>query len=149
MILAYNLQFFADGQGGEKTEEATSKKLSDARKEGQVAKSREIANGFCLLAVFLVLRLWAGNMGTQFMGVFQSIYGRIPEAVTFWHGEMPEQNMIAIFRQMMVDVVIIMLPVLLIGLAISFLSDVVQVGWKPTGKPLTPSRSPAWHAPNR
>ena len=46
MSLEYNLQFFAaEGQGGEKTEPATEKKLTDARKEGQVAKSREIANG--------------------------------------------------------------------------------------------------------
>ena len=51
MILEYNLQFFAaEGQGGEKTEPATEKKLTDARKEGQVAKSREIANGQGLLA---------------------------------------------------------------------------------------------------
>ena len=36
----YNLQFFAkDGPGGEKTEDATSKKLSDARKDGKVAKN--------------------------------------------------------------------------------------------------------------
>ena len=45
MLLQYNLQFFAkDGPGGEKTEEPTSKKLEDARKEGQVAKSKEIGN---------------------------------------------------------------------------------------------------------
>ena len=56
MSLEYNLQFFAaEGQGGEKTEPATEKKLTDARKEGQVAKSREVANGLGLLAVFLVL----------------------------------------------------------------------------------------------
>ena len=45
MILEYNLQFFAkEGPGGEKTEDPTAKKLEDARKEGQVAKSKEIAN---------------------------------------------------------------------------------------------------------
>ena len=39
-MLLYDLQFFAkDGPGGEKTEPATDKKLRDARKEGQVAKS--------------------------------------------------------------------------------------------------------------
>ena len=38
--LEYDLQFFAkDGPGGEKTEVPTAKKLNDARKEGQVAKS--------------------------------------------------------------------------------------------------------------
>ena len=40
MILEYNLQWFAkDGEGGEKTEPATAKKLNDAREEGKVAKS--------------------------------------------------------------------------------------------------------------
>ena len=38
--LSYKLQFFADGP--EKTEEPTAKKLRDARKEGQVAKSMEL-----------------------------------------------------------------------------------------------------------
>ena len=56
MILQYNLQFFAkDGPGGEKTEEPTSKKLEDARKEGQVAKSKELTSAFELMAVFALL----------------------------------------------------------------------------------------------
>ena len=39
-MIPYHLQWFAkDGPGGEKTEEPTSKKLNDARKEGKVAKS--------------------------------------------------------------------------------------------------------------
>ena len=38
-MLKYELQFFAkEGEGGEKTEDATPKKLEDARKEGQVAE---------------------------------------------------------------------------------------------------------------
>mgnify|MGYP002224276737 CR=1 FL=1 len=66
VILEYDLQFFAaEGQGGEKTEPATEKKLSDARKEGQVAKSREIANGLGLLTVFLVLKIWVGHIGVS------------------------------------------------------------------------------------
>ena len=44
LIIAYNLQFFAkEGPGGEKTEEPTVKRLSDARKKGLVAKSKEIS----------------------------------------------------------------------------------------------------------
>ena len=80
MVLEYRLQFFAEGEGGEKTEEPTAKKLSDARKEGQVAKSKEIANCTGLLAVFLVLRFAAGWMGKNFLQTFlQFIIGfRIP-----------------------------------------------------------------------
>ena len=68
MILELNLQFFAkEGPGGEKTEDATPKKLQDARKEGQVAKSREIANGFGLLSLFLLLKLLLGYIGVSFL----------------------------------------------------------------------------------
>ena len=142
MSLEYNLQFFAaEGQGGEKTEPATEKKLSDARKEGQVAKSREIANGLGLLAVFLVLKFWVGHMGYQLMNVFSVVYNRIPDAVTFWRGDMPQQDTAIIFRNMLLQALIVMAPLLLIGFAIAFISDVAQVGWKPTGKPLQPKLS--------
>ncbi len=141
MILEYNLQFFAEGQGGEKTEPATEKKLSDARKEGQVAKSREIANGLGILAGFLVLKFWVGIMGNQFLSVFSAIYNRIPDTVTFWHGFMPEQGVRIVFRQMILECVVIMAPLLLIGLLIAFVSDVAQVGWRPTGKPIKPKFS--------
>lgn len=53
LILRLNLQFFAkDGPGGEKTEPATSKKLNDVRKEGQVAKSKEIITAISLMSLF-------------------------------------------------------------------------------------------------
>ena len=56
-MLGYNLQFFAkDGEGGEKTEEATPKKLEDARKEGQVAKSQDLAVAILLIILFTSLR---------------------------------------------------------------------------------------------
>ena len=62
ILFPYDLQFFAkEGPGGEKTEEPTGKKLSDARKEGSVAKSKEVANGLGLLALFLVLKIWIGR----------------------------------------------------------------------------------------
>ena len=138
-MIEYNLQFFAkEGQGGEKTEPATQKKLEDARKEGQVAKSREIANGLGLLALFLVLRFWVGNMGSQMMALFPEVYNMIPEATTFWRGMMPEIDIVLVYRQMMLQLVIIIAPVLLVGLLVAFVCDVAQVKWQPTLKPLMP-----------
>ena len=47
MQLPYQLQWFAkDGPGGEKTEEPTSKRLTDARNDGKVAKSKELSGAF-------------------------------------------------------------------------------------------------------
>ena len=72
--LKYDLQFFAkDGPGGEKTEEPTSKKLDDARKEGQVAKSKEIGNAFSLLALFIGMQNYLVNIGTRIIEIFSAI----------------------------------------------------------------------------
>ncbi len=141
-MIRYNLQFFAkQGMGGEKTEPATQKKLNDARKEGQVAKSKEIANGFGLLSLFLVLKFWVGHMGIQLMEVFKNIYGKIPEMIVFPDGTMPQRDTAILFRNMLTEILVIIAPILLIGVTVAFVCDIVQVKWKPTTKPLKPKLS--------
>ncbi len=141
-MLPYNLQFFADdGQGGEKTEPATQKKLEDARKEGQVAKSREIGNGMGLLALFLVLKFWVGNMGTQFLELFSTLYNKIPDITKLIGNPVPENDFNVIYIDSMILIIKIVLPVFLVGFIIAFACDYVQVKWKPTAKPLQPKFS--------
>ena len=78
--IQYDLQFFAkDGPGGEKTEPATSKKLSDARGEGQVCRSRELDQAIMLVGLFLTLKMTAASMGLTFLEVFSVVYNKIPE----------------------------------------------------------------------
>ena len=140
--LKYDLQFFAkDGPGGEKTEEPTSKKLDDARKEGQVAKSKEIGNAFSLLALFLVMKLYLGTMGTRFIEVFSAVYQQIPDVSKMYNGGLPVASLHVLIRGMMFQILVIMAPVLLIGVAIAIICDVAQVKWKPTTKPLQPKFS--------
>ena len=142
LILPLNLQFFApDGPGGEKTEEPTAKKLEDARKEGQVAKSREIANGLGILALFLVLQFWVGNMGKNFMELFETIYGEMPDTVALIGGSVPATAMSRLFQHALILVIKIVLPIFLVGFIVAFISDYIQVKWKPTAKPLKPKFS--------
>ncbi len=142
MILELNLQFFAaEGPGGEKTEPATEKKLSDARKEGQVAKSREIANGFGLLSLFLIIKFYSGVMGSSFLDVFRLFYNAIPDALIYEDGYMPGHNMLILFREMLLRVLIILLPIFAIAFFVAFVSDLVQVKWQVTAKPLMPKFS--------
>ncbi|MBP3475554.1 MAG: flagellar biosynthesis protein FlhB [Lachnospiraceae bacterium] len=141
-MLEYNLQFFAkDGPGGEKTEEPTSKKLEDARKEGQVAKSKEVTSAFELLAIFALLYIWIENMGTYFVGNMYDIYSQIPEYIKMYDGNVPEQTLSAIFIKSMSRVLMILAPFLLVGFIVSFVCNVVQVKWKPTTKPMKPKFS--------
>lgn len=142
LFLQYNLQFFAkDGPGGEKTEEPTSKKLEDARKDGQVAKSKEIANAFGLLSLFLVMKLYLGTMGIRFLELFSAVYGQIPAVVKTYNGDLPVASMQVLIRSMMFRLLLIIAPVLLVGVAVAFVCDVVQVKWQPTTKPLKPKFS--------
>lgn len=138
-MLRYNLQFFAkEGPGGEKTEPATEKKLTDARKKGQVAKSKEVGNALSLIALFVILKVWVGNIGTQFLALFSDVYKRMPDSIVNWNGYLPERDMSNLFRHMVIQVLVIVAPVFIVTFIVAFLSDIVQVKWKVTGEPLRP-----------
>lgn len=137
--MKFDLQFFAkDGPGGEKTEQATPKKLEDARKEGQVAKSKELGNAVTLFALFIALKIFAGMVGINFIETFHYVYSKIPELIKLNDGHVPDRDMNVLFTGVLLKMLLIMLPFLLIAFALAFIVEVVQVGWKPTGKPLQP-----------
>lgn len=141
LLIPYNLQFFApDGEGGEKTEDPTSKKLSDARKEGKVAKSKEIVNGVSLLGFFIALRVFLSFAGIRIAEIFRWIYTLFPDIVNM-KGGLTVQAFTGIFRSLLGKTLIILLPFLVIGFSADFVTNLVQVGWKPTMKPLEPKLS--------
>lgn len=138
-MLAYNLQLFAkEGPGGEKTEQATPKKLEDARKEGQVAKSKELAVGFTLLAMFVFLKLWVSTLGNQFLEIFMNTYNKIPDLSRQMASGDEVWYFFTYFRQLLLRLILYMGPFLLVSLVVGFVVEVFQVKWKPTAKPLQP-----------
>ncbi len=142
VLIPYDLQFFAkDGEGGEKTEDPTSKKLQDARKEGKVAKSKEIVNGIALLGFFLALRLFIGFTGDRFKEIFNWIYSIIPDIVKMNGSGLTIVTITTLFRNLLGKVLIILLPFLIMGFITGFVTNLIQVGWKPTMKPLEPKLS--------
>lgn len=136
LYMKLNLQFFAEG-GDDKTEEATPKKLEDARKEGQVAKSREVGMGFSLLAAFVLLKVYAGALGERFIQNYHDTYIKIPEFVGT-EGTYTAAAFMQMMRNGMVEMIIMMLPFFAVGVVVAFVSDVIQVKWKFTAKPLMP-----------
>lgn len=138
-VMQLNLQFFAkDGPGGEKTEQPTSKKLEDARKKGQVAKSKEIANAFSMLAFFLILKAYVGKMGVSFIECFSAVYRQIPDIIKMYSGGIPTGSILVLIRSMMLQIIFVLAPILLIGFFVTFVSDLVQVKWKITAEPIKP-----------
>ena len=136
--LWYNLQFFAEGDGGEKTEEATPKKLDDARKEGQVAKSQELNTAFELIILFVILKVFIGMITNRFTETFDLFYNSIEG---YSQGQFTMNYFGAYFRSAVGRIIITLIPILAASVAVAILVNALQVGWKPTGKPLQPKFS--------
>ena len=137
-FLPVRLQFFADEGGADKTEEATPKKLQDARKEGQVARSQELSTAVMLLAFFVVIKVFVGFIGNRFLGSFTEIYQVIDVYTT---DEFGSGMAGAFMRDSLVEVLIICLPVFIAAVLVAFVVTVAQVKWQVTTKPLQPKFS--------
>lgn len=142
LLLNYNLQFFAkDGPGGEKTEPATPKKLDDARKEGQVAKSKELIMAVSLMALFVMIKIYIGQMGQKLIDVFAKIYNSFDILVSS-SGEGFPMNLAAnSIKEAFVEVINITIPIFLVAVVIAILGNTLQQSWMITTKPLAPKFS--------
>ncbi len=132
-LLPYQLQYFAEA--AEKTEEPTAKKLKDARKEGQVARSKELITATGLMAFFLVLKVFMGIMADNFLETFHKTYSSISEVAG---EEFTPSISHAIFNDAVMTVLLTCLPVFLSGMAVSFAVVLYQVKWKISSKPMKP-----------
>ena len=138
-LLRFNLQFFANDEGGEKTEEATPKKLDDARKEGQVAKSQELGTAVTLIALFGGLKVFVGVIAANFTDAFGEYYNSIE---TYSKGGPFTSNYASAFvNGAMGSVLLSCLPMFAVAVVFAVVINVAQVRWQPTLKPLIPKFS--------
>ncbi|MCR4655304.1 MAG: EscU/YscU/HrcU family type III secretion system export apparatus switch protein, partial [Lachnospiraceae bacterium] len=141
-LFELDLQFFAkDGPGGEKTEEPTAKKKNDTRKEGNVAKSRELETAVTLLFMFITMKVYCGTLGLRFIETFNSVYSQMGDISTFVGGDTPQLYIRKLYMSVILRVLLYLAPFLLVAFIVGFIVNLVQVKWKPTTKPLKPKLS--------
>ena len=139
IVLHYNLQWFAaDGEGGEKTEPATDKKLRDARDEGKVAKSKELTAAFDPIVLFLVLKVFMSFVGEKLLGFFSYIYNRMPDFLNETQKDMSSVTVRNFMNDIILQFLLTCLPFFIFGVVVTILVSIVQVGWKVTTKPMAP-----------
>ncbi len=140
-LLEYELQWFAkDGDGGEKTEPATSKKLNDARNNGQVAKSQELNHAVGLIALFVMLKVFISSVGERLLNGFL-LYNKIPDVINESIGGLSVITIHTIIKNVMGTILLILAPFFIIGFSLSVAINVWQVKWKITTKPMMPKFS--------
>ncbi len=142
LLLKLNLQFFAkDGPGGEKTEPATSKKLNDIRKEGQVAKSKELITAVSLMSLFIILKIYLSKLGTGLIDVYTQVYNSISKVVDDSYNGLPIRTAGYVMQQIIIDMIKLVIPILLVAIVIAILGNMLQQKWMVTAKPLQPKFS--------
>ncbi len=133
VFIPLNLQFF----NGEKTEKPTAKKRDEARKEGQVAKSQEISNALMFLIAFSSLAIMSDYIITNVVKIMSNSFMKISD----WDDIFIIDYIKVYLNDIAVQVLLIVLPIMMIILIFGVINNVIQVGWKPTLKPLKPKFS--------
>lgn len=104
---------------GEKTEKATPKKLKDAKKKGQVAKSQDFPSAFTFIASFALVLAFSGSLYSQLAGFIQSAFTLIP------HSDV-EKILPVLFSEAILAILVASLPIMtlvaFIGVIVNFLS---------------------------
>ncbi|MFT6899947.1 MAG: flagellar biosynthetic protein FlhB [Colwellia sp.] len=75
----------ADAGSGEKTEEPTEKKLSDARKKGQIARSKDLGTMFVLVGSAVAIMLVGGMLTESLAGIMKRSFSLSRAEVMDFH----------------------------------------------------------------
>ena len=100
-----------------------------------------MSSAFDLVVLFLVLKIFLSYVYNGFVDSFSFVYSRIPDFVTNNAVEMNVFNVAAFLQEQLLEIIKLVLPFFLIGFAVAFLGDLVQVRWKVTTKPMQPKFS--------
>ena len=136
-LININLALFANDDGGEKTEKATSKKRTDARKEGQVAVSQEIGTALSLIFGFGSISIFAFHLFSGIRGVFNTSFIALERFTEI----RDISYVVQLVGYMFGRTIFIAAPLLAIMLIVGISVNLLQVGWAPTTKTLRPKFS--------
>lgn len=122
-----------DGQ--EKTEEPTSKKREESRRDGEVARSKELSTALLLLgggAAMLIFGAWMGNKALDIFAFNMDLrrYDVITHAAMFTH-----------LRASVWHALGVVLPLLIVLFFAGAISQIIVGGWNMTAKALMPKFS--------
>ncbi|MCA0360466.1 MAG: EscU/YscU/HrcU family type III secretion system export apparatus switch protein [Armatimonadetes bacterium] len=121
----------AEGQAGERTEDATPRRKQEARKKGTVAKSTDLTGALALLAASFLLPPVVTMLGRESFGALVNVVSRAPHDVES-HSLM--QFGMATGAPLALATIPLFAGLLVIGLMANF----GQVGFVLSGEPLSP-----------
>ncbi|HEY5140274.1 MAG TPA: flagellar biosynthesis protein FlhB [Methylococcales bacterium] len=122
----------AEDSDQEKTEEPTSKRLEDAQKKGQIARSREL-NTFVMLITSAALLLMLGEqMGNGLLAMMRTQF-QLSRKIIF-----DPASPIIYFKQLMIDGVMLIAPFIAVLVVAAIIAPLALGGWVFSWESLAP-----------
>ncbi|MBU1701708.1 MAG: flagellar biosynthesis protein FlhB [Candidatus Eisenbacteria bacterium] len=116
----------------ERTEQATPRRRLEARREGQVARSREVANAIVLLALTAVFSFYGPTFFTKCRDLLVYFFGNMGTI------DLSSQGIVGLQIRLTPVLLGLLAPVALTALFSGLVSNVMQVGFHVSSKPLGP-----------
>jgi flagellar biosynthetic protein FlhB len=124
-----------DENGQERTEQPTSKRIRESREKGQVCKSVEVSTAFLFLATVVAFYVYIPTVAYKLSSVTSSYLGDL----SMWDGS--SDGLVTIFREAILQLATLILPLLVLFLIVGLASNIVQVGFVMSGEPIMPKFS--------
>ncbi len=118
-------------EGQEKTEQATAKRLSDARDKGQVAKSMDITTAGIIIFGSLAVYFFGTRIIDGVGGLMNTVFSNLDTI------SLTDTNAQSILFQMFTYAAELVLPIVIIIFILAVLGEVGQIGFKVAGKKFT------------
>lgn len=122
----------ADSGGQEKTEKPTSRRLQEARKKGQIAKSNDVNTAVVLLAAILILKFQVTAMGDRMQQIAERAFTELPRE------DFTNSSLYALALDLGFQFVQIVAPTIALLLVAGLLANYLQVGVLFTTDPIKP-----------
>jgi flagellar biosynthetic protein FlhB len=119
----------------ERTEEATPKRREEAREQGQVAKSRDLASIAILSACLLYFYFGANSFLHQLMDLMKSSFSSLDSSLV------TTENIQSLLFSAFYKTITLMTPFLLVVCIAALSSNILQVGFKISTKAIAPKLS--------
>ena len=91
--------------------------------------------------MFFVMKLFISFIGENLLGNFSLIYNKIPDIINQSIGGLSVFTIRTVINNVMANILLVLSPVFLIGFSVSVLSNILQIKWKVTTKPMKPKFS--------
>ena len=122
----------AEDSDQEKTEEPTSKRLEDAQKKGQIARSRELNTFVMLITSATLLLMLGGQMGNSLLAMMRTQF-QLSRKIIF-----DPVSPIIYLKQVMVDGVMLIAPFIAVMVVAAIVAPLALGGWVFSWEALAP-----------